>query len=437
MRRRSQLGRMSFALATCGALCASAHAIEAPLSTSATFESRSGATHALLEQARHDLKRADLHSARHTFEAVVAALDRDDAVDHAALVAALTGLASSLNALHEHEAAIAPARRALAYLRSRQGLYAPEQRALLELLIDAQSQIGSIEAASDDLKFLERVSAASAHTDPSRHASMLTSIADWHCRLGAFFAGRERHRRAIALLEDGGADKELLSARITFARCALHELSSRGIRTSGGVFEEYRGPIQRAASFNADGVEPGYRVRRGLRSEAEHAVRDAARLASTSSTLEAQEKVDALLFAGDWFQLKGFVRTARNYYVQAAKLLPSVTKADERLAAPVRVLYAIPPRALRAFRTKPPAGDERFIVVEFTVRADGSVQTPRVRERNVTKSMADETLDALRTARFRPRVIDGEPVESRNVVLRQSFDDPRELSRPVAYSNAE
>jgi hypothetical protein len=98
-----------------------------------------------------------------------------------------------------------------------------------------------------------------------------------------------------------------------------------------------------------------------LRSEAERALRDAARLASTSSTLDVRDRVDALLFAGDWFQLKGFARTARNYYVQAAQLLPSVGNADERLAAPVRVLYAIP----------------------------------------------------------------------------QSFDDPRELSRPVAYSNAE
>jgi hypothetical protein len=132
MRRRSQLGRMRFALATYGALCASAHSIGAPSSRSVTFESRSGATLALLEQAQHDLKRADLHSARHAFEAAITALDRDDAVDHTALIAALTELASSLNALHEHEAAIAPARRALAYLRSRQGLYAPEQRALLE-----------------------------------------------------------------------------------------------------------------------------------------------------------------------------------------------------------------------------------------------------------------------------------------------------------------
>jgi TonB family protein len=103
---------------------------------------------------------------------------------------------------------------------------------------------------------------------------------------------------------------------------------------------------------------------------------------------------------------------------------------------PVRVLYAIPPLALRAFRSKAAARSERFVVVEFTVRADGSVETPRVLERNVTKSMVDETLDSLRAARYRPRVVDGQPVQSR-MVMRQSFDDPRELSSSLRYSNAE
>ena len=337
-----------------------------------------------------------------------------------------------------NEAAIQPARQALSIIRSRNGLYAAEQRPLLEMLIEAESQLGHIKQASSDLLWLERVNAASRSSDPIRYARELTRAGDWHCRLGDFFNGRARHRLAIESARDLGADAELVNAKLGLGRCALHEYSSRGMRTSGAVFEEYRGTIRDPAMAGSDQVLPSRGGGRGLRAEAEQAVRQAAHLASSSQTLTAQARADTLLFAGDWFQLKGFTRTARNYYAAAAQLRGSHVgqPLGDQLDTPVRVLYAIPPAALRAFRTKATARSERFVVVEFTVRADGSVETPRVLERNVTKSMLDETLDSLRAARYRPRVVNGQPVESR-IVMRQSFDDPRDPSSSLRYSNAE
>jgi tetratricopeptide (TPR) repeat protein len=400
----------------------------------ATFESVDNPSLALLERAKRALNSSDLQAARTSFSAAVAAFEANPA-HPLALVDALSGLAQTLNGLHEYEAAIPHARRALLLIRSRNGLYAPEQRPILALLIDGQSQIGLVEEASADLRLLERMSASAQAPDPLRHAITLTEAGDWHCRLGNFFDGRDRHRRAIEALEHANAETALLNAHLGLARCSLHELSSQGIRTAGSVFEEYRGQILRAGTYSVNAGSYRYHVGRGLRGEAEDSVREAARIASASTTLAVRAKADTLLFAGDWFQLKGFTNAARKYYADAAKVLGSATNPDDRLETPVRVLYAIPPLALRAYGRAPPKRSERFIVVEFTVRADGSVQTPKVIERNVTKSMVDETLDALRAARYRPRVIDGRPVESR-VVMRQSFDDPRELST-IAYSNEE
>jgi TonB family protein len=430
MRRRSQvsfIGAAIFMLAS-----SSVGAQTAP--ERATFESVDKPPIALLEQAQRDLKSLDLQAARTRFSAAIATFDLH-AAPSSALVQALTGLAATLTASHEYEAAIPHARRALLLIRTRQGLYAPEQRPILELLIDGQSQIGLVEEAIADLRLLERVSASAQAADPLRHAKTLTEAGDWYCRLGHFFDGRDRHRRAIDSLEHASAEAELLQAHMGLARCALHELSSQGIRTAGSIFEEYRGQILRAGTHAVNTGSYRYHVGRGLRGDAEDSVRAAARIASASTTLPARTKADTLLFAGDWFQLKGFTNAARDYYADAAKILGSTANPDDRLDTPVRVLYAIPPLALRAYGRARPKRSERFIVVEFTVRADGTVETPRVIERNVTKSMVDETLDALRAARYRPRVIDGQPVDSR-VVMRQSFDDPRELSTG-AYSNEE
>jgi TonB family protein len=332
----------------------------------------------------------------------------------------------------QNDAVIEPARRALSIIRSRSGLYAAEQRPLLTALIEAESQLGHLKEASRDLLWLERVNAATLSGDPIRHARELTRVGDWHCRLGDFFRGRARHRLAIKSARLLGSDAELVSAQLGLGRCALHEYSARGMRTAGAIFEEYRGAIRDPALAGSDQAGSSGGGGRGLRTEAERAVRDAARRAVSSQTLTAQAKADTLLFAGDWFQLKGFTRTARGYYAEAAKL----RSTGDELDTPVRVLYAIPPLALRAYSAKPAVRRERFVVVEFTVRADGSVETPRVLERNVTKSMLDETLAALRSARYRPRVVNGEPVESR-IVMRQSFDEARAMTTSLSYSNAE
>lgn len=427
MRRRSQ-----FQIVGTAALMFLSGSVGAQSGQPATFESVDKPPITLLERAKRELSSSDLQAARANFSAAIAAFETNPTPSEM-LIDALSGLAATLNALHEYEAAIPHARRALLLIRSRNGLYASEQRPILELLIDGQSQIGLVEEASADLRLLERVS-ASGQSDPLRHAVTLTNTGDWYCRLGDFFDGRDRHRRAIEALEHANAEPELLKAHLGLARCSLHELSSQGIRTAGNVFEEYRGQILRAGTHSVNTGSYRYHVGRGLRGEAEDSVREAARMAIASTTLSGRAKADTLLFAGDWFQLKGFTNAARDYYAKAAKILSSAENLDDRLDTPVRVLYAIPPLALRAYGRAPPKRSERFLVVEFTVRADGSVQTPRVIERNVTKSMVDETLDALRAARYRPRVIDGQPVDSR-VVMRQSFDDPRELS--IAYSNEE
>jgi hypothetical protein len=187
----------------------------------------------------------------------------------------------------QHDAVIAPARRALSIIRSRSGLYAPEQLPLLTTLIEAESQLGHIKEASRDLLWLERVNAASLSSDPIRHARELTRVGDWHCRLGDFFSGRARHRLAIRSARTLGIDAELVSAELGLGRCALHEYSARGTRTAGAVFEEYRGAIRDPALVGSDQAGSRGGGGRGLRTEAERAVRDAARRAVSSQTLTA------------------------------------------------------------------------------------------------------------------------------------------------------
>jgi hypothetical protein len=56
-----------------------------------------------------------------------------------------------------------------------------------------------------------------------------------------------------------------------------------------------------------------------------------------------------------------------------------------------------------------------------TRSADGQVDGERVITSELGRSAADETLQALKVARFRPRMVEGTALETEGVKLRQAF----------------
>ena len=149
-----------------------------------------------------------------------------------------------------------------------------------------------------------------------------------------------------------------------------------------------------------------------MRPEAEQAVRYAAQLAETV-TLLPQRRVEVLLQAGDWFQAKDHSRTARRYYASAQRWLKHIESADDPFAAPVQVLYPVPTLALSA-----PSTNARYVEAEFTVRADGHIDSGRMITNDLGRSAADETLQALQVARFRPRMRVSSTSSRRSAALR-------------------
>jgi TonB family protein len=67
--------------------------------------------------------------------------------------------------------------------------------------------------------------------------------------------------------------------------------------------------------------------------------------------------------------------------------------------------------------------DTRFhhVQVEFTVAADGSIQDARVVDHDTRDKYARDVLDAVRESRFRPKFVDGQPVEASAITYREVF----------------
>lgn len=319
----------------------------------------------------------------------------------------------------EQEPAIEELQREVNVLRRSGGLYDPRQSALLNQLVDLHSLQGDLDEATAALAYMESVSERTDGHLSRQHAAKVAEIAGWHCRLGEFESGRQRFRRSIERLRNGH-DEVLIGALLGIARCSLHELAAEGIATSPELLDSYRGPVLRRNRMSIGSPAFRYRVHKILRPEGDEALRYAARLAE-SATLTPERRVAVLLQAGDWFQAKDHARTARRYYASAQRWVQRTVVADDPLGAPVQVLYPVPALALRSVPSRGVLAPERYVEVEFTVRSDGHVDRERVLTREPGKSAADETLQALQAARYRPRMVDGKPLDTEGVRFRQAF----------------
>jgi tetratricopeptide (TPR) repeat protein len=327
--------------------------------------------------------------------------------------------ADALVAAGQHAQAIEVLTQAVSILRRSGGLYDARQSALLNQLVDLYSLQGDIDEAIAALAYTERVSEHAHGRQSMLHATTLADIGAWHCRLGRFDSGRERFRRSIARLRTQG-DERLIGALLGLAGCSLHELAAEGVATAPGSLDFYRGPVLSANRMSIGSPAFQHRVQKILRPDGEQALRYAAQLAETV-TLTPERRAAVLLQAGDWFQAKDRTRAAHRYYASAQRWVRRSAGAEDPLAAPVQVLYPVPTLALRGGSRRESSTAQRFVEAEFTVRSDGHTDRVRVVTREPGKSAADDTLQALQVARFRPRMTDGVAVDTEGVRFRQAF----------------
>ena len=410
---RLLVGKCAVAKAT-AALCLVLVIVESDAFAEELEEERAAA---YMELGRIQYSQSEFRDAVASFGKAVEELERAHDPSAIKLLGPLTSLGEAQMATGAFDEAGQSFGRAASIARRDGGVHDPRQQVPLERMAEAQALGGDLTGALGSLKYLERVSEATNGRRSKVHGVALSDIAERQCQYGFFFDGRGRHRDAVDILASASAGTtEHIDALRAVARCNLHELSFLGIVTRAAPPARATGS-GRPQSFNADSTSFRLRVARLMRRESEQALVQAAQLALASPTMSPGDKVDVLLEAGDWFQMKDHARTARAYYLQALQL----TGAESRLAQPVLLLYSTPPMALSNPAQADTKQDARSVLVEFEVRSDGRVHSERVIDRHATKSMVDETLSALQAARYRPRFAEGKPQDTPAVTYRQLF----------------
>jgi TonB family protein len=70
------------------------------------------------------------------------------------------------------------------------------------------------------------------------------------------------------------------------------------------------------------------------------------------------------------------------------------------------------------------------VEVELTVTAEGRVRDAEVVANDGSPKMAEAALDAAETARYRPRLMEGKPLETADVKFAQTYFEPIPVETP-------
>ena len=389
---------------------------------------------ALLGNANYGAKNYDAAEKAFTEAAQIVELHAGAASPR--LLDPLRGLGYTLAAANKHKEAVPPLERALLIDRRSYGLYDIGQQNLLRQLAESLVKTGQTADAERHVNYLMQLGERAYGRRDPRQVPILCYAAAWHADVGDFLGARAIYRHAIMLVEQklGPNDPTVVEPLRALAGTYTQELyySTLGFRMQS---RERMPTDADGSSSESRAINPKY-----LNSEGEKALDRAVKILEVQPPTAHDTLVATLIQSGDWYQIKHVPDKALPYYRRALALNATLastaaatsdagsTAAAEPapLSFPVRVYYPAPSHAARGVALPADQVDERFVEVQFTVTDDGEVSDAKITGSNGTAREASDALTAIRAARFRPKFVNGEPVQTTGMTNREVFRTRKE-----------
>lgn len=368
------------------------------------------------------LGKADLISAEAAYTEALKIVEQHAGSTSARLLDPLRGLGYTLAAAGRDEEAVPHLDRGLLIAHRSYGLFDPGQQGILRQLATSLTRLGRGPEAERHVYYMLRLGERAYGPNDPRMVPILCFVGDWYATTGNFPPARASYRTAVAIVDKSLGKQHLAAVQPlqALARSYTQEVaySMRGLRV----------PRERMAPTDADGTSNDSKPLnpRYISVDGEKALDRALKIVQANAQAPRTMLSDTLIQLGDWYQIKHQPEKALPFYRQAAALDTASPAGESDNAArplsfPVLVYYPLPSLATRNLLLPPDQVEERFVQVEFTVTNDGGVANAKVTDENGTSRQVAEALQAIRAARFRPKFVNGEPVETTGMINREVF----------------
>jgi TonB family protein len=377
----------------------------------------------LLGNAQFGAKNYD--TAETVFNEALQLVDQHAGPGSPKLLDPLRGLGYTLAAAGKHKEAVPPLERALLIDRRSYGLYDIGQQNVLRQLASSLVKVGRSADAERHIAYLLQLGERVYGKRDPRQVPILIFTGSWYADSGDFASARAIYRHALGLVEQklGPNDLAAVEPLRALANTYTQELyfSTLGFRTQS----RERAPTDADGTSNdTKPINPRY-----LSTDGEKALDRAVKILEGQPPSAHDTLLATLVQNGDWYQIKQQPERALPYYRRAAALsatLAASAPGSSVLSFPVRLYYPTPSQATRNTTLPPEQVDERFVETQFNVTASGEVTDAKVTSASGTQRESADALTAIRAARYRPKFVNGEPVETIGITNREVFRTRKE-----------
>ena len=393
---------------------------------------------ALMNLALAQQRAGDFVAAEANYLRVIQLIETSGRLTSPRLARAHAGLATTYYAARRYDLAAAGLERAIALNRRAEGLFNEGQLPLLEKQADALTELGRFEEALIARRYALRL-VSRKHGDRSLpYARELESLGRWYTRVRSYEASRATLRDAVQRVTslDGADSMHLIGPLTAYAENARRWVADPQFQEMPAVDPDRSAMFHDAVMPTPPNLAPGT-----ITSEGQKALERAVAIVDAHPDASPALAVGVRVQLGDWYRVRLQPERALPYYKQAwqaaGKAPEGAALQNSLFGVPVLLHYIAPDGWDRYARRPPDEVERREVEIELTVTAQGGVSNPRAVSGATEPKLVSNALRALETARYRPRVVDGGPVETTGVRFIQPFFVLREQEKPADPSPAE
>lgn len=323
-----------------------------------------------------------------TFVRSLNIIDTQLGIFHPRLVNPLVGLGTLLNTLGRHDDAMESFRRAQHVQHRETGVMGMDQIATVNAISQTHMLKGEYLEARNARLFGLRIERHTHGPESAEYSDALSRLGRWYLRSGMFSLARLAYVDAITVMEaaKGPNDRALIKPLRGLANAIRREL---GARKKPGT-----AALERIVQIEAQSPEA-----------------------------TPQDVIQAELDLADWTMQHGKPRDAVARYQRIWNLLQEADGVDDDLQSafdrPVRLtrMPYVPTDAMSPLED----GGTHFARYQFTVTEEGRTADVEVVDSTLSPAARNMAKRTMRGARYRPRLVEGVPVATANVQVRQEF----------------
>ncbi len=309
--------------------------------------------------------------------------------------------------LNDFEQAEESFRRAQHIAHRTSGVYTPNQLEIIHYLTRLKLSQGKYMDADQEQEFNLRISEQAYGKDSEEIVPVLLN-------LGAYFASR------------GDMLPLNSSPDFRYYRDSLFRQSFSLYNRSIDIIEANHGVSDLRLVQPLRGLARARLLQNTNRGASEDALERALSIVEGNPDTDVPDRVMAMIHLADMYTITGDVR-AKKIYIRAWDAM-QLDETQARLSAeifgtPTR-LYPEAAGILYLARRPDAALDgavELYIDVAYSIRADGKVNDIRMIDKNVPNSQVRFMRSQLAATRFRPRIMDGELVPTKDLMIHQTY----------------